>query len=96
MPKRQFSAEFKKEAVRLASTPGVSATKIAEELGIHPNSLRHWITHFDAPKWEATAPSALQSSQRRELDRVNHELTQASIERDILNKASAYFAKTPK
>jgi transposase len=41
MARRQFTDEFKREALRLASQPGVSKASIASELGINPNMLSH-------------------------------------------------------
>jgi transposase-like protein len=44
MAKRVHTAEFKREALRLASRPGVSQRPVAKELGIHPNLLGSWQT----------------------------------------------------
>jgi len=43
MERRQFTAEFKAEAVRQALLPGVSKAQVAQDLGIHSNMLRKWI-----------------------------------------------------
>jgi len=96
MAKREFTAEFKREAVRLARKPGVAKTKVAEELGIHPNLLRRWIEQFEAGKWDVTPGADLKTAQARELEQLKRELAKVSTERDILKKALAYFAKEPK
>jgi len=95
MGRRTFSAEFKREAVRLATQPGNAKTEVAKELGIHPNMLRKWVTQFDAGKWERTAGKALKTEQQQEIERLRRELQRVKTERDILKKAVAYFAKEP-
>ena len=49
MERKRYSAEFKREAVKLASQPGMVKRQVAEELGIHENLLRSWIRQFAAP-----------------------------------------------
>ena len=53
MQRKRYSAEFKREAVKLASGPGMSKRQVAQELGIHENLLRTWVRQFAAGKWEA-------------------------------------------
>lgn len=53
MQRKRYSAEFEREAVKLASQPGVVKRQVAGELGIHENLLRSWIRQFAAGKWEA-------------------------------------------
>jgi len=96
MARRFYTAEFKREAVRQSRTPGVGITRVARELGIHPNSLRDWGKKFDAGTWETKEGAELKSMQSRELERVKRELAKVTMERDILKKALAYFAKEPK
>jgi len=96
MGKRSFTAEFKREAVRLASQPGASRRQVARELGLHPNMLGRWKRAFDAGKWEARPGQSLKTEQQAEIERLRRELAKAQTERDILKKAVAYFAKEPK
>jgi transposase len=95
MGRRKFTAEFKREAVKLASQPGAVRTKIAGELGLHVNVLRKWIQEFEAGRWEAKAGAPLKSEQQSEIERLRRELNRVKTERDILKKAMAYFAKEP-
>lgn len=96
MAKRVHSPEFKREAVRLARQPGVSKSQVARDLGIHVNVLRHWMGQFEGGKWEAAPGKALKTEQQQEIERLRRELAKAQMERDILKKAVAYFAKEPK
>ena len=95
MERKRYSAEFKREAVRLASQPGTVKRQVARELGIHENLLRSWVKQFAAGKWEATPGKSLKSEQQQELERLRRELKRVTTERDILKKAVGYFAKEP-
>ena len=95
MERKRYSAEFKREAVKLASQPGMVKRQVAQELGIHENLLRTWIRQFAAGKWETTPGKALKSDQQQELERLRRELKRVTTERDILKKAVGYFAKEP-
>ena len=95
MERRRFTAEFKREAVRLAQQPGKSRAKVAQELGLNANMLGRWIRQFGSGKWEAAAGKPLKSEQQLEIERLRRELAKAQTERDILKKAVAYFAKEP-
>ena len=93
--RRQFSAEFKLEAVRLAAASPDRPAAVARKLGIRADMLRKWRRQF------ATAASAADAfpghgqvtSQDDELRRVKRELDVVRQERDFLRKAAAYFAK---
>ena len=52
MERRRYAAEFRREAVKLASQTRVSKAKVAEELGIHANVLTRWAREARAGKWE--------------------------------------------
>ena len=96
MAKRVFTPEFKREAVRLASKPGISKAQAAKELGIHPNVLKAWQTKFESGKWEEAPGADLKSAQAKDFERMKRELDRVTMERDILKKALAYFAKESK
>jgi transposase len=95
MGRRTFSAEFKREAVRLALQPGNGKSQVARELGIHVNVLGKWIGQFESGRWEAQPGKTLKSEQQQEIERLRRELQRVKTERDILKKAMAYFAKEP-
>lgn len=94
MQRRQFTAEFKAEAVRQALLPGVSKAQVAQDLGIHSNMLRKWIRLARGevnPRLIKATESATELA--RENQRLQKELARVKMERDILKKATAYFAK---
>jgi transposase len=95
MQRRRFRAEFKREAVRLATRSGSSRAEVAQELGLNAAMLGKWIREAGAGKWEMTPGKGLKTEQQAEIDRLRRELKRVSTERDILNKAVTYFAKEP-
>ena len=96
MAKRVFTPEFKREAVRLANKPGVSKAQVSRDLGIHANVLKVWCEKFKSGKWEEKPGGSLQSDQAKENERLRRELDRVTMERDILKKATVYFAKESK
>ena len=95
MERRRFTAEFKREAVRVAKQSGVARSQVARELGLNANMLSRWVREAEAGKWEMSAGTPLKTEQQQELERLRRELKRVTTERDILNKAVAYFAKEP-
>lgn len=78
MARRSYTAEFKREAVRLASKPGVSRRQAAKELGIHPNVLRAWQERFRSGKWDENSGSELKTEQQKELERISSSTSKCS------------------
>lgn len=95
MERRRFTAEFKREAVRVAKQSGVARSQVARELGLNANMLSRWVREAEAGKWEMSAGTPLKTEQQQELERLRRELKRVTTERDILKKAVAYFAKEP-
>ena len=93
MARRSYTAEFKREAVRLASKPGLSRRAAAKQLGIHPNVLATWMDKVEQGAWNEKPGEPLKSEQQSELERLRREVADLKMERDVLRKAAAYFAK---
>ena len=94
--RRSFSREFKVEAVRMIAEQGQSATEVARDLGIHPNMLRKWKQQLAAKPEQAFPGNGKLSAEQEELRRLQQENRQLRMERDILKKATAFFAKEGK
>jgi len=91
--RRQFSREFKFEAVRLVKDRGVTVAQAARDLDVHENVLRKWIREAMADPQEAFPGKGVMKPEQAEIERLRKEVTKLKMERDILKKAAAYFAK---
>jgi transposase len=87
-----FTKEFEAEAVRLAQTSGRTRREVAENLGIGLSTLTRWLTR--SRDRASGAPDPVQSTDlATEIKRLRRENEVLRQERDILKKATAFFAK---
>jgi transposase len=93
MERRQFSREFKLEAVKLVRERGVSVAQAARDLGLHENLLRKWVKGYAADPQHAFPGQGQMKPEQEEIARLRREVQKLKAERDILKKAAAYFAK---
>lgn len=100
--RRSFTAEFKREAVRLLSEKEgqLSLKEVAKELGVHPSTLCGWRQQLEgkpAPVDVSVARAAEEPLDQAALERENRELRKRverlEEEREILKKATAFFAQ---
>ena len=91
-PKKLFTQEFRDEAVRLAQTSGRSRREVASDLGIGLSTLRNWIDRRRDRQIEQP-PSERQEDMAAELKRLRRENEVLRQEREILKRATAFFAK---
>jgi len=90
--RRQFTPEFKAESVRLVRESGKSIGLIAKELDLTETCLRNWVQHAERTA-RSTKPEQLPASERQELGSLRRQVKRLRMERDILKKATAFFAK---
>jgi len=86
-----YTLEFKQEAVRLV-TCGQSIAAAARSLGVVDQTLFNWVKAARLGKLNG-ADSKVVSAEQMEISRLRAELARVTMERDILGKATAYFAK---
>src|SRR5487761_2714395 len=91
--RRTFSSEFKREAVRLVKERGVGISQAARDLDLHENVLRKWVRERAADPQQAFPGQGQMKPEQAEIDRLKKENAKLRMERDILKKAAAYFAK---
>ena len=84
---RKFDDEFRREAVNLV-LGGVSAARASADLGVSQTTLSKWVAAARASQEEPVS-----ETEHEELKRLRKENAQLRMERDILKKATAYFAK---
>ena len=91
--RRQYSREFKLEAIRLVTQRGVTVAQAARELDVHENMLRKWVRIYRQDAASAFPGQGVLPPEQAELARLRKEVAKLRMERDILKKAAAYFAK---
>jgi len=89
---KQYSKEFKEEAVALVREQGYSVPEAAKSLGIASNMLYRWKERFEAQ----LEGKVLSEDERAELKQLRKENKTLRMEKEILKKASAFFAKEMK
>ena len=98
--RREFTEEFKREAVLLLESSGRPLMQVAKEFGIHPSMLRNWRVrgHGSAGAEAAVTGKILlpASPEQAEIRRLQKELERAQMERDILKKAIGIFSGPPR
>lgn len=90
MARRQYTPEFRSEAVRLVLESGKKPEEIARDLGITGETLRIWIRQHETDTGQR---EGLSTSEREELQRLRKENRVLREEREILRKAAAFFAR---
>ena len=91
--RRKHSREFKIEAVKQVVEHGRSVAEVAAGLGVNANMLSQWKTQLEAEGAAAFPGNGKASANDEEVRRLRRELATAQMERDILKKAVAFFAK---
>jgi transposase len=90
MTRRKHTREFKVSAVQLVTQQGYTPSAAAKSLGIDPTSVRQWVQKFSGePGVIASGDGAVQA----ELRQLRKDNARLRMERDILKKAAAFFAK---
>jgi|SRR6187551_2682643 transposase len=88
--RRTFSETFKAEAVRLVRDEGKTVSAAARALDLTESALRQWVR--DAER-EARRTGTLSSGERKELEQLRRDNRTLRMERDLLKKAAAFFAR---
>lgn len=92
MTHKRHTKEFKQEAVKLALTSGLPRQAIADDLGIGKSTLGKWMSIY-RPEHRPLYTDGLQTDElQKELSRLNRENKILREERDLLKKATAFFA----
>ncbi len=91
--RRKHSKEFKLEAVRLATQPGASVKETAESLGIHPSMLHTWKRELAVDGDQAFPGNGRLKPDDEEIRKLRLENKRLREERDILKKATLFFAQ---
>jgi len=90
--RRAFTPEFKAETVRLVQEGGKNIAEVARDLDLTESALRLWVRQAKVDRGEGR-PGELTTAEREELQRLRREVKALRLEREILKKAAAFFAK---
>ena len=90
--RRKFTKEFKEESVKLVLDEGYNVSEAARNLGIHENLLRRWKREYEGGDKVDPIPGS-SAAMQAELNRLRKENKRLKMEREILKKAAALFAK---
>ena len=92
--RRVFTAQFKADTVRLCRAGGRTVGQISKDLDIDETALRAWVARAEAEGTVDRSPKvALSSAERDELSELRKRVKRLEMEREILKKAAAFFAK---
>jgi len=91
MGKALFTEEFKLDAIKQITERGYAVAEVSKRLGVSTHSLYAWMKRYSA-----SPGAAGKDDQSAEIRRLKQELARVTEERDILKKATAYFAKDAK
>jgi len=90
--RRKYSAEFKAEAVRLVHEGKRTVHAVSKELGVPDTVLRDWVMRAEADAGKSRS-GALTTAERQELSELRRKVQRLEMEKEILKKAAAFFAK---
>ncbi len=90
--RKQFSSEFKREAVRLVTEGGLSIAQVARDLGLNDNMVSRWKKEAQQNGWRALRGQG--QPQDEELSRLRREVEVLHQEREVLKKAISIFSQT--
>ncbi len=94
--RKSYAKQFKIDTVKLVTEQGYKISEAARNLGINPNVLRRWKDQFETDSNQAFPGKGCMTPEKAELHRLLKENQQLRMEREILKKATAFFAKESK
>ena len=94
IPQGRYTKEFREEAVKLVTEEKLSLPEAARRLSLPPSTIGNWVKQFKAGRLGEVGKAYRPLTEiEMELARTKKELVEVKMERDILKKAAAYFAK---
>ncbi|MFO8239806.1 MAG: transposase [Dissulfuribacterales bacterium] len=90
--RKHYSKQFKIDAVKLITEQGYKVSEASRNLGIHQSSLRRWKNELEVDSTQAFPGKGHMSPEKEELHRLRKENNRLRMEREILKKATAFFA----
>lgn len=94
--RREFSKEFKRDAVSLVLDQGYTRVEAAKSLGIHQTILGRWVREQQTDEGSAFRGRGKLRPEREEVHQLREEIKRLKMEKEILKKAAVFFAKETK
>jgi transposase len=92
VPKSKYTKEFKEEAAKMVTDGGLDIPEVGRRLSIPKSTIAHWVNLRREGALESKKQRSV-TGEEMEVARLKREIAEVKMERDILKKAAAYFAK---
>lgn len=95
LPRQVYTSEFRQQAVQMIERDKLSVAEVSRKLSLSQKTLANWVKRAkdgDLPTASAGTLHPIVTEEQAELSRLRREVAELRMERDILKKASAYFA----
>lgn len=96
MSNKKYSKEFKLDAISLVNEQGYSQAEAARSLGIDPKLMSRWVKEQVKEEGQAFRGNGKLTEEQLEIKRLREEVKRLTMEKEILKKATAFFAKEMK
>ena len=94
--RKKYSKEFKLDAVSLVLDQGYTRAEASKNLGLNPNVLGRWVKEFEADNGQAFRGNGKLTPELEEIRQLKAQVKRLEMEREILKKATVFFAKETK
>ena len=94
--RKKYTKEFKLDAISLVNDQGYTRIEAARSLGINANMLGRWVKEFDQADGQAFRGNGKLTADQEEIRRLREENKRLKMEKEILKKATVFFAKETK
>jgi transposase len=93
VPRSVYTKEFKEEAVKMVTEAGLSIPEVSRRVSVNESSIRYWIKRAKEGGLANGGEQRLVTAEQMEVAHLRREVAELKMEREILKKAAAYFAK---
>ena len=93
VPRGVYTKEFKEEAVKMVTEGGLSIPEVSRRVSVNESSIRYWIKRAKEGGLSNDGKQRPVTAEQMEVARLRREVVELKMEREILKKAAAYFAK---
>jgi transposase len=93
---KKYSKEFKLDAISLVSEQGYTQSEAAKSLGVDARLISRWIKEHSKDEGQAFRGNGTLTEEQLEIRRLREEIKRLTMEKEILKKATAFFAKEMK